>query len=139
MGVGDVWCGVVQIVIGGGVIGLEMGSVWARLGSKVTVVEYLPRLIPGTDSEIATSFQRILTKQKFDFKLSTKVVGSSVSASGVTLTVAPAAGGAEEKLNADVVLVSTGRRPYTKNLGLEVCRSLSLYIDRSCISCGYAV
>jgi dihydrolipoamide dehydrogenase len=108
------------IVIGGGVIGLEMGSVWARLGSQVTVVEYLPRLIPGTDSEVATAFQKLLTKQKFNFKLSTKVVGSSVGKDGVvTLTVAPAAGGAEEKLQADVVLVATGRRPYTKNLGLE--------------------
>ncbi len=123
------------MVIGGGVIGLEMGSVWSRLGSNVTVVEYLPRLIPGTDTEVATQFQKILAKQKFNFKLSTKVVGASVQGNSVQLTVAPAAGGAEEKLTADVVLVSTGRRPYTKNLGLEVHTAQLLTTDPTHLTC----
>jgi len=108
-----------MLVIGGGVIGLEMGSVWSRLGSQVTVVEYLNRILPGTDNEIATAFQRILAKQNFKFKLSTKVVKAENTGKEVNLTVAPAQGGAEERLTADVVLVATGRRPFTKNLGLE--------------------
>jgi len=122
------------VVIGGGVIGLEMGSVWARLGSNVTVVEYLNRLIPGTDTEIASQFQRILTKQKFKFKLSTKVVKSDLSGKEIGLTLQPAAGGAEEKITADVVLVATGRRPFTKGLGLEkvgvVMDGLRVKIDK---------
>jgi dihydrolipoamide dehydrogenase len=108
-----------MVVIGGGVIGLEMGSVWGRLGSEVTVVEFLPRLIPGTDSEIASQFEKILKKQKFKFKLSTKVVKSDTSGKDVILTTQPSAGGPEEQIAADVVLVATGRRPYTKGLGLE--------------------
>lgn len=108
-----------MIVIGGGVIGLEMGSVWSRLGTKVTVVEYLDRITPGVDSEIATNFKKILEKQKIEFKLSTKVVGCKNNGNSVTLTVAPAAGGANEELVADVVLVATGRRPNTKDLGLD--------------------
>jgi len=108
-----------MVVIGGGVIGLEMGSVWARLGTEVTVVEFLDRLIPGTDAEIASKFQQILTKQKFKFKMSTKVMKAEKSGSGVKLTVQPSKGGPDEILEADVVLVSTGRRPYTDKLGLK--------------------
>ena len=108
-----------MIVVGGGVIGLEMGSVWSRLGAQVTVVEYLDRIVPGTDSEIATAFKRSLEKQKIKFKLNTKVVSSSKSASGVTLKVEAAKGGNAEELHADIVLVATGRVPYTSNLGLE--------------------
>jgi len=93
--------------------------VWARLGSEVTVVEYLPRIVPGIDGEIATAFQRSLTKQKLKFKLSTKVVKATKSAAGVKLTVQPAAGGAEETIPADVVLLSIGRRPFTAGLGLQ--------------------
>jgi len=106
-------------VIGGGVIGLEMGSVWGRLGSQVTVVEYLDRIVPGVDTEIATAFQKILQKQKFQFRLSTKVDKATKSGKGVTLNVSGSKGGNEETLEADVVLVATGRRPYTANLGLE--------------------
>lgn len=107
------------VVIGGGVIGLEMGSVWRRLGTEVTVVEYLDTITPGIDKEIATSFLRILKKQGMNFMLSTKVTGSQVTADGVKLTVEPSAGGAATTVEADVVLVSTGRRPFTKNIGLE--------------------
>lgn len=107
------------VVIGGGYIGLEMGSVWQRLGSKVTVVEYLNRITPGMDGEVSKQFQKILTKQGFEFKLGTKVTGASVKGKKVTLTTEPAKGGEEEKIEADVVLVSIGRRPYTENLGLE--------------------
>lgn len=108
-----------MIVIGGGVIGLEMGSVYSRLGAQVTVVEYLDRLIPGTDSQVAKEFMKVLKKQKFKFKMKTAVKSASVGADGVTLTVEPAAGGAAEEMKADVVLVATGRRPYTDGLGLE--------------------
>jgi len=106
-------------VIGGGVIGLEMGSVWRRLGTEVTVVEFLDRLIPGTDSEVATAFLRILEKQKLKFRLSTKVIKADASGKDVVLTVTKTSGGAEEKIASDVVLVATGRRPFTKGLGLE--------------------
>jgi dihydrolipoamide dehydrogenase len=107
------------LVIGAGVIGLELGSVWHRLGSEVTVVEFLDRILPGMDGEIARQFQRILEKQGFKFKLGAKVV--SVDTSGKTLAakVEPAAGGARETLDADVVLVSIGRVPYTEGLGLK--------------------
>jgi len=108
-----------MIVIGGGVIGLELGSVWSRLGAEVTVVEYLDRLVPGVDAEIATQFKNILTKQKFNWKMGTKVMKAEKTGSGVKLTVQPAKGGAEEVLEADVVLVATGRRPYTADLGLK--------------------
>ena len=108
-----------MIVVGGGVIGLEMGSVWARLGTEVLVVEYLDRIVPGTDSEIATAFKRSLEKQKLKFKLSTKVVKCEKSDKGVTLHVESAKGGGAEELHADVVLVATGRVPYTAGLGLE--------------------
>lgn len=107
------------VVIGAGVIGLELGSVWRRLGSQVTVVEYLERICPGLDGETAKTLQRTLSKQGMSFKLGTKVTGAQTSKSGVTLTLELAAGGASETLEADYVLVAIGRRPYTKGLGLE--------------------
>ncbi|HZV83767.1 MAG TPA: dihydrolipoyl dehydrogenase [Brevundimonas sp.] len=107
------------IVVGGGIIGLELGSVWRRLGAKVTVVEYLDRITPGMDTELAKAFQRALTKQGMTFKLGSKVTGSRTGKDGVELTVEPAAGGAAETLKGDVVLIAIGRRPYTEGLGLE--------------------
>jgi dihydrolipoamide dehydrogenase len=107
------------VVIGGGYIGLEMGSVWRRLGAKVTVVEFLDRIVPGMDGEIAKTFQRVLSKQGMTFKLGTKVTGASKTKTGVSLAMEPAAGGAGESLEADVVLVAIGRRPHTAGLGLE--------------------
>lgn len=106
-------------VIGGGVIGLEMGSVWRRLGTEVTVIEFLDTITPTLDKEIAASFQRILTKQGMKFLLSTKVTGTKINGDTVSLTLEPAAGGEAKQFDTDVVLVSTGRRPFTKNLGLE--------------------
>jgi len=106
-------------VIGAGVIGLELGSVYARLGSKVTVVEYLDRILPGMDGEMAKNFQRLLEKQGFTFKLASKVMGAEKSASGVTLSVEPAAGGAAEKVVSDVVLLAVGRMANTEGLGCE--------------------
>lgn len=106
-------------VIGGGVIGLEMGSVYARLGTKVTVIEFLDGIVPAVDREIAKEFQKLLGKQGFKFQLSTKVTKSEVTGSGVTLTTEPSAGGDESTLDVDVVLVATGRRPYTEGLGLD--------------------
>lgn len=111
-----------MVVVGGGVIGLEMGSVWRRLGTQVTVVEFLDMITPGMDKEVATQYMKILKKQGMDFKLSTKVVGCQASDSGVKLTLEPAAGGAATSFDCDVVLVSTGRRPATKNLGLEALK-----------------
>jgi dihydrolipoamide dehydrogenase len=107
------------VVIGGGYIGLELGSVWRRLGAEVTVVEYLDRLVPAMDVEVGKAFERILGKQGLKFKLKTKVVGAERTEAGVTLRVEPAAGGASEELKADVVLVAIGRRPYIEGLGLE--------------------
>jgi dihydrolipoamide dehydrogenase len=107
------------VVVGAGVIGLELGSVWRRLGAQVTVVEFLDRIVPGTDTEVAKAFEKTLTKQGMVFKLSTKVTGAKASAKGVDLTVEPVAGGAAETIKADYVLVAIGRRPYTKGLGLE--------------------
>ncbi|MGH6958906.1 MAG: FAD-dependent oxidoreductase, partial [Dongiaceae bacterium] len=103
-----------------GYIGLEMGSVWRRLGAKVTVVEFLDRIVPGMDAEIAKQFQRILTKQGMAFRLGTKVTGAKKSKAGVALTLEPAAGGKGESLEAEVVLVAIGRRPHTEELGLDV-------------------
>jgi dihydrolipoamide dehydrogenase len=108
-----------MIVIGAGIIGLELGSVWRRLGAEVEVLEYLDRIIPGADAEIATGFQRILTKQGMKFRLGVKVTGAVASDTGVKVTVEPKAGGAPETLDADIVLVAVGRRPYTEGLGLE--------------------
>ncbi|MDB5431165.1 MAG: lpdA [Caulobacter sp.] len=107
------------IVIGAGIIGLELGSVWRRLGSQVTVVEYLDRICPGMDGETAKTFQRSLTKQGMTFKLGSKVTGAVASDAGVALTLEPVAGGPAETLNADYVLLAIGRRPYTEGLGLE--------------------
>lgn len=107
------------IVVGAGIIGLELGSVWRRLGAKVTVVEYLDRISPGMDSDLAKAFQRSLTKQGMTFKLGSKVMAAKSGKDGVELTVEPAAGGAAETLKGDVVLVAIGRRPYTEGLGLE--------------------
>ncbi len=105
-------------VIGGGYIGLELGSVWRRLGAEVTVIEYLDRLVPGMDSEIAKQFERTLGKQGIKFRLGTKVVAARRGNDGVTLTLEPAKGGPPEEMKADVVLVAIGRRPYTEGLGL---------------------
>jgi dihydrolipoamide dehydrogenase len=107
------------IVIGAGIIGLELGSVWRRLGSKVTVVEFLDRITPGMDAETAKTFQRALTKQGIAFKLSSKVTGAKALADGVELSVEPVAGGDAETLKADYVLLAIGRRPFTEGLGLE--------------------
>jgi dihydrolipoamide dehydrogenase len=107
------------LVIGAGIIGLELGSVWRRLGAKVTVVEFLDRITPGMDAEMAKTFQRSLSKQGFEFKLGSKVTGAKAGKKGVSLTVEPVAGGAAETLEADYVLLAIGRRPFTEGLGLE--------------------
>ena len=107
------------IVVGAGVIGLELGSVWRRLGAEVTVVEFLDRILPGMDGEVARQFQRLLEKQGFAFHLAHKVTKVEKDGEGVKATIEPAAGGEAKTLDADVVLVAIGRRPYTQNLGLE--------------------
>jgi dihydrolipoamide dehydrogenase len=107
------------VVIGAGVIGLELGSVWRRLGSEVIVLEYLDRILPGMDGEVGKQFQRILVKQGLQFRLSSKVTGVEAKDGSATVTVEPAAGGAADTLQADVVLVAIGRVPYTEGLGLE--------------------
>jgi dihydrolipoamide dehydrogenase len=107
------------LVVGAGVIGLEIGSVWSRLGAKVTVVEYLDRILPGMDEEIAKQFTRILQKQGFEFILGSKVTKVDLAKKGATVTVEPAAGGEGKTLNPDIVLVAIGRRPNTDGLGLE--------------------
>ena len=105
-------------VIGAGYIGLEMGSVWSRLGAKVTVVEFLDRILPGMDGEVATQMHRLLRRQKIAFKLGTKVTGAEHTNEGVRLTMEPVAGGDSATLDVDVVLVAVGRRPNTEGLGL---------------------
>jgi dihydrolipoamide dehydrogenase len=107
------------VVIGGGYIGLEMGSVWRRLGSEVTVVEFLDRIVPAMDREIGAALMRSLAKQGIAFRLGTKVSSAIKGNADVSLTVQPAAGGAAESLSADVVLVSIGRRPHVDGLGIE--------------------
>lgn len=107
------------IVVGGGVIGLELGSVWARLGAKVTVVEYLDSILGGMDAEIVKQFQRMLAKQGMEFKLGQKVTGVEKSGKGAKVTFEPVKGGDAQELKADIVLVATGRRPYTDGLGLK--------------------
>jgi len=107
------------VVVGAGYIGLEMGSVWARLGAEVTVIEYLDRITPGMDGEVAKAFQKILEKQGMTFRLGTKVTGAETLKTKVKLSVEPAAGGDAETIECDTVLVSIGRRPYTDQLGLE--------------------
>jgi len=107
------------LIVGAGVIGLELGSVWHRLGSQVTVVEFLDRILPGMDGEVAKQFQRILEKQGFAFRLGTKVTGVDTSGKTLSAQIEPAAGGKPETLEADVVLVAIGRVPYTEGLGLK--------------------
>jgi len=107
------------LVVGAGVIGLELGSVWRRLGAQVQVVEFLDRILPGMDSEVARQFQRILEKQGMTFKLGAKVASVDTSGKRLKAQVEPAAGGAAETVEADVVLVAIGRVPYTENLGLK--------------------
>jgi len=108
-----------MVVIGGGYIGLELGSVWRRLGADVLVIEYLDRIVPALDSEIGASFMKNLEKQGMKFKLGTKVVSATSGSSGVTLVLQQANGGTEEKITVEKVLVSVGRKPNTDGLGLE--------------------
>jgi len=116
-----------MLVIGGGVIGLEMGSVWARLGAEVTVVEFLDRIIPGTDAEVAKKFMTIMKKQGIKFKTGTKVMGAEIVNGAVKLAVEDVKSGKGAVLDADVCLVAIGRRPYTAGLGLE---ALGIPVDR---------
>lgn len=108
-----------MVVIGGGVIGLELGSVWRRLGAKVTVVEFLDRILPTMDGEVSKTFQRVLKKQGMTFKLKSKVTEAKASKDGVKLKIEPAAGGDATEMDADVVLLCVGRRPYVDGLGLD--------------------
>lgn len=108
-----------MVVIGGGYIGLEMGSVWQRLGTQVTVIEFLDRILPGMDAEVSKTMQKVLSKQGMQFKLGTKVTSAKDEGSSVSLTLEAAAGGNTEKISADIVLLAIGRRPYTEGLGLE--------------------
>jgi dihydrolipoamide dehydrogenase len=108
-----------MLVVGAGVIGLELGSVWRRLGSEVQVVEFLDRIVPGVDAEVAKQFQRLLERQGMKFKLASKVVGVEKKGDAYSVAVEPAKGGAPENFEAEVILVSIGRRPYTDGLGLD--------------------
>ncbi len=108
-----------MIVVGGGVIGLELGSVWSRLGAKVTVIEFLDKILGAMDADVSKQFQRMLGKQGIDIKLSSKVTGVEKAEKGAKVTFEPVAGGPAQTLEADVVLISTGRIPYTAGLGLE--------------------
>ena len=116
-----------MIVVGAGVIGLELGSVWRRLGADVTVVEYLDRILPGMDLDTCKQFQRMLEKQGVKFMLGSKVAKIETAKSAAKVTVEPAAGGEVQILDADVVLVAIGRRPYTESLGLD---SLGVAMER---------
>jgi dihydrolipoamide dehydrogenase len=107
------------LVVGAGIIGLELGSVWRRLGAQVTIVEFLDHILPGIDGEVARQFHRMLQKQGIAFKLSSKVTAIDTSAKVLKVKVEPAAGGAAETIEADVVLVAIGRVPFTEGLGLE--------------------
>jgi dihydrolipoamide dehydrogenase len=108
-----------MVVIGGGVIGLEMGSVYSRLGTQVTVVEYMDRVCPTMDVEVTTQFRKLLEKQGFKFLMKTKVVGGKGSASGCKVEIEPAEGGARQSLDCDIILVATGRRAFTQGLQLD--------------------
>jgi len=108
-----------MVVVGAGIIGLELGSVWRRLGAEVTVIEFLDRITPGVDDEVTKQLQRSLARQGMTFKLGSKVTKADASGAGVVLTVEPAKGGASETVEADVVLVCIGRRPYVEGLGLD--------------------
>jgi dihydrolipoamide dehydrogenase len=110
------------VVIGAGVIGLELGSVWRRLGSRVTVIEFLDRILPGMDTELATAARRVLTKQGLTFTLGAKVTGATAGDLGVTLTVEPVKGGPTEQIAADVVLLAIGRRPYLEGIDDSIAR-----------------
>src|SRR5690606_14400696 len=107
-----------MVGVGGGVSGLELGSVWKRLGAKVTVVEYLDQLLGGMDGEVSKQFQRMLAKQGMEFKLGAKVTGVKKTQSGAKVTFEPVKGGEAQTVEADVVLIATGRKPYTEGLGL---------------------
>ncbi len=108
-----------MVVIGGGVIGLEMGTVWRRLGADVTVVEYLDQILPGMDGEVRKESQKLFKKQGIEFKTGMKVTSAKATKKGVDLTMEPAAGGDEEKMSVDIVLMAVGRKPYTDGLGLD--------------------
>ncbi|MCQ8782415.1 dihydrolipoyl dehydrogenase [Mangrovibrevibacter kandeliae] len=108
-----------MVVVGGGVIGLELGSVWGRLGAKVTVVEFLDKILGPMDADVSTQFQKMLARQGMEFKLGAKVTGVATSGSGARVTYEPVQGGEAQTLEADVVLVATGRRAFTDGLGLE--------------------
>jgi dihydrolipoamide dehydrogenase len=108
-----------MVVIGGGVIGLEMGSVYSRLGSQVTVVEYMDRICPTMDNEVTTNFKKILEKQGFKFMMKSKVVGGSGGPNGCKVEVEPAEGGSRQTLDCDIILVATGRRAFTQGLQLD--------------------
>ncbi len=110
------------VVVGAGIIGMELGSVWRRLGAQVTVVEFLDHILPGIDGEVARQFHRLQQKQGIAFKLSSKVTAIDTSGKTLKVKVEPAAGGAAETLEADIVLVAIGRVPYTDGLGLEAAR-----------------
>ncbi len=125
------------VVVGGGYIGLEMGSVWRRLGSQVTVVEFLDRITPTMDQEVGKALQQSLVKQGFTFRLGTKVTGAKKTKDGISLTLEAAAGGKAEELACDVVLVSVGRRPFTDNLGLEAV-GITLEKGRIPVDANYA-
>lgn len=119
-----------MVVVGGGVIGLELGSVWARLGAKVTVIEFLDKILGAMDKDVSKNCQRVLAKQGLDFKLSSKVTEVKKSGKSAKVTFEPVKGGDSETVSADVVLVSTGRRPYTDGLGLE---ALGIEMERGII------
>jgi dihydrolipoamide dehydrogenase len=123
-----------MLIIGAGVIGLELGSVWGRLGAKITVVEYLDRILPGMDTEVAKSFQRILEKQGMAFHLSSKVTNVQQGKGGAKVTVEPAAGGEATVLDTDVVLVAVGRRPNTEGLGLD---AVGVAMERGKVTIGH--
>ena len=108
-----------MVVIGGGVIGLELGTVWRRLGAEVTVIEFMDNILPGMDNEVRKEAKKIFAKQGLKFKLSSKVVSAKSSAKGVELSVEPAAGGKAEKIKTDIVLMAIGRKPYAEGLGLD--------------------
>jgi len=107
------------VVIGGGVIGLEMGTVWRRLGAEVTVIEYLDEILPGMDEEVRKESRKIFKRQGITFKTGAKVTSAKATKSGVNLTVEPAKGGDAEKISAEIVLMAVGRKPYTDSLGLD--------------------
>ncbi|WP_422040570.1 dihydrolipoyl dehydrogenase [Roseibium sp.] len=108
-----------MVVVGGGVIGLELGSVWNRLGSEVTVVEFMDKILGPMDGDVSKNFQRMLKKQGMTFKLSSKVTGVAKKSKGLAVTIEPAKGGDAQEIEADIVLVAIGRRPYTEGLGLD--------------------